>query len=280
MDTSSLKSTVFALSILFLTACGQQTETEKQIDNRNPSLNNDNIPIQTGTIVGEWLISRVNGEAHYKEFPVLIKISDDTIYASSQCIWYNWEYILNNDQISVQPKTLFDDNGNPQPMCARGLSDYENLFSKIISEATQAELADKNTVKFISPDGSITATRRDHLTVILPMHHVEEGQPFMQALGGGTLVQEGRCIYADSGEFKHFLIWPDNVTRWDENKGEIIFMDRRYKAGDNIRFGGGESRPQKYNSPPAPYAFFIPSAPECDTSLLWYVSPEDVSNIP
>lgn len=95
---------------------------------------------------------------------------------------------------------------------------------------------------------------------------------FMQALGGGVLTLERGCVYMANAAGRTLLVLPDPPTRWNAGKGTIQFGERELRFGDEVAFGGGEGG----SIAPGPVADAA-RRKGCDTSRVWWASPELVT---
>jgi hypothetical protein len=90
----------------------------------------------------------------------------------------------------------------------------------------------------------------------------------MQALSGGTLVRDGRCLYLVNPGGRTLLVLPSPQARWNARRASLSIGGREFRIGDEIWIGGGEGRFMP-----------IPLAREarrrgCDTTRIWWGSPE------
>ena len=93
-------------------------------------------------------------------------------------------------------------------------------------------------------------------------------EAYMQALSGGVLTREGRCVYLANGARRTLLILPRPHARWDAARGTIRMSGRELRFGEEIAIGGGEvgiadravAEEAKRRG--------------CDTSHAWWGSPE------
>lgn len=90
----------------------------------------------------------------------------------------------------------------------------------------------------------------------------------MQALSGGVLTREGRCVYLVNGAQRSLLILPSPQARWDAERGTIRMSGRELRFGEEIAIGGG--------SVGIPDGAVAEEARRrgCDTSQAWWGSPE------
>lgn len=91
---------------------------------------------------------------------------------------------------------------------------------------------------------------------------------FMQALSGGTLVRDGRCLYLVAQSRRTLLVLPAPQARWNARRSSLSIGGREFRLGDEIRIGGGEGR--LATGPLAREA----RRRGCDTRRVWWGSPE------
>ena len=109
----------------------------------------------------------------------------------------------------------------------------------------------------------------------LILYDAPEGQPYMEALTGGTLVRDGECVYLDHGAGdRSLVVFPSPTARWDEASGTVRFGPRTLRFGEEAAFGGGEV--PLGDTPQAAEA----RRRGCETRRVWWASPALVARRP
>lgn len=99
---------------------------------------------------------------------------------------------------------------------------------------------------------------------------------WMQALGGGVLTREGRCLYLVNGAHRMLLVLPSPHARWDSRRGTIRLSGRELRLGQEIGIGGGFAEGGIAPGLVADEA----GRRGCDTSRVWWGSPELIDRRP
>jgi hypothetical protein len=80
----------------------------------------------------------------------------------------------------------------------------------------------------------------------------------------GVLVLLDGCLYVCTDLGDDFLLaLPVSDASWDPDDGALRADGRRYRPGDTVRFGGGESK----GRPDLDWS--VPPDDQCDASLMW-----------
>ena len=97
-------------------------------------------PTGTPRIAGEWRLVEMNGRTSSQPqgesgppTPITMTVGDSSFRAQSQCVAFWRRYEWRAGSLVVTP-------ANPGAMCARGLSPWENEFSRTLSAVTDANV--------------------------------------------------------------------------------------------------------------------------------------------
>lgn len=99
----------------------------------------------------------------------------------------------------------------------------------------------------------------------------------MDALATGTLRVSDRCVLLETaGSSAELLVWPADLTGWDEADGAIVFKNpdgttARLRDGEAVRLGGGENTADR-ELWLASTDWVSPPDPSCPMEVRWYVS--------
>jgi hypothetical protein len=81
--------------------------------------------------------------------------------------------------------------------------------------------------------------------VFLPIH--KPADAMMAALNTGTLVEADGCLWIESGEVRHLVLWPPGSTVRLEPIGLVVENDgARAVIGTQVEAGGGEITEDEY----------------------------------
>lgn len=83
---------------------------------------------------GRWSLSSLNGDRLPPEQRIVVDITPTTIRARSGCVPFWWTYELSADSLRATREKY------PDPVCMRGLSQWERGFENVVSGASKAAL--------------------------------------------------------------------------------------------------------------------------------------------
>lgn len=98
---------------------------------------------------GEWEVTALNGRALGKDdYPIEVFIQKDQISAGSQCVGWKWTYSVANGGLRIK-------SANDFPNCERSRSEAENLFERLVTDATGWTQEDNGDLRIQSGQDSI-----------------------------------------------------------------------------------------------------------------------------
>jgi len=86
----------------------------------------------------------------------------------------------------------------------------------------------------------------------------------MTAIGLGTLVREGNCLYMESGPERTFLALHSVNASWDKRRQVLKVDGWEYPVGGRIALGGGYVNDRLKTIDPT--WWYVPPDPSCDLS--------------
>jgi len=109
-------------------------------------------------------------------------------------------------------------------------------------------------------DGSQGDDSRDPLA----LYPWRSGDATMDALIGGVLERDGRCLYiATASGDRVFVAFPETRATWDEREAALFFDGRRVDDGKPTTLSGGFTQERDFGGWPSP------PAEGCDVSNVW-----------
>lgn len=98
----------------------------------------------------------------------------------------------------------------------------------------------------------------------LALYPWKSGDATMDALIGGVLERDGRCLYiATASGDRVFVAFPETRATWDEREAALFFDGRRVNDGEPTTLSGGFTRERNFAGWPSP------PAEGCDLSNVW-----------
>lgn len=126
------------LAALCLAACSP--EPARKAPPPTAAVPMQTTPAEPAALHGSWRLAEMNGRrpaavGDDAPAPITMTVGDFSFRAQSQCvaIWRRYEWT--GDRLVVTPL-------NPGPVCARGLTSWENEFSRALSGVTSASRSD------------------------------------------------------------------------------------------------------------------------------------------
>lgn len=96
---------------------------------------------------GQWTLTRLEGrQPQLDGWPVTLSIAETTIQAQSQCLPFRWTYIVNGGALTAERVVIYGPDGDPLPVCTRGLTEWEQRFTSLMDDATTAILRDETLI--------------------------------------------------------------------------------------------------------------------------------------
>ena len=115
-----------------------------------PFLPADATPVvDTGSIIGEWRVAGVAGQALSQPFGISASIDRQRIVMTSDCIIFEWRYTLDDGAIA-----LFDDP--TRSVCERMHTEDERRVHEAMESATRVYRLPSNALVFDGPAGAVT----------------------------------------------------------------------------------------------------------------------------
>lgn len=93
----------------------------------------------------------------------------------------------------------------------------------------------------------IGCTKQTAIEDIGFLTHVS-GKPYPLALGRGTVIIKGKCIYIESNGYTALPVWPDFITLKEREGGIVLEGGSRLviELGDSIKFAAGYNKGKTY----------------------------------
>lgn len=117
-------------------------------------------------LLGDWYVTVIDAESAVAGAPSIeVAIREKTIFAKSQCVYFDWEYTQSDQRIWIKPRgnipvVRSGDRRKPvRGMCARALSSWETRFSKAMLVATDV-FVERHEITRISGAGGTIRMRR------------------------------------------------------------------------------------------------------------------------